>query len=311
MSKSNVQTFLSYLAFEGFVLRIGLEISLTVILHTVLFQITKSFMPLAQAAMISWLISCVAVMLLDKLFLSKPAEIYRKAYLCYLSGGFDKSLELLSTIGPESDNLIKLSNNSYYLRKGELLTKSGDFKAAKQAFNSVNDTSLEKLAVLKYRFFLEKGEEDKAEQHLNESLEKIGKLPSLINEKGRKLLRDKKYWEAKKCFKESVELASSGFNYATAIAYLGLCNLKTGHAEQGLEILEGIIPEIQSEMSFTDSIKPVLAEVLCYRSHYYATHRLPNKAMLDLKYANSICNFPYLAKITKEIKEELELSYQL
>ena len=116
MSKSNLENFLSYLAFEGFALRIGLEISLTVILHTVLFQITKLFISPAHAAMISWFISCISIMLLDKIFLAKPAETYRKAYLCYLSGGFEKALELLSSIGPDSNKLVKLSNNSYYLR---------------------------------------------------------------------------------------------------------------------------------------------------------------------------------------------------
>ena len=315
VSKNNIQSFLSYLAFEGYVLRIGLEISLTVFSHTILFQILTHFSHSpASAGMISWFVCCGSVMFLDKLILGHPADIFRQAYLCSLHGSYEKALELLSSIGPDSNSLIKLPGSSYHLHRAELLTQCKDFSAANLAFEMAENADPERLIVLKYRYYLEKNEFTQAELFLEESLKKHGETPVLLIEQGRSLLQTRKFWDASKNFKKAIEACTkyklqNSVICSIAMAYLGICKLKTGHAEQGLEILDDTVSIIQAEMSFSDSLRPTLAEILCYRSHYLVTHRAPKEALLDLQYAMSICRFPYLTALIQDIKEELTIRY--
>ena len=315
MSKQSVQSFLSYLAFEGYVLRIGLEISLTIITHTIFFQILLNYAKNpGSAGMISWFLCCGTVMLLDKIILGQPADTFRQAYLCSLHGSFEKALELLNSIGPESSSLVKLPQSQYQLHRAELLTKCKDFSAANLAFELAENADPERLAILKYRYFLEMNKSEEAENFIQESYKTLGQSPTLLIEHGRNFLHQKKFWEATKNFKSALEvttkqgLANSSVA-SIALAYLGICKLKTGHAEEGLEVLDDVINQIQAEMSFSDTLRPTLAEILLFRSHYLATHRAPKEAVLDLKYALSICSFTHLTEIVKEVKEELSLRY--
>jgi hypothetical protein len=263
--------------------------------------------------MISWFSSCALVLLIDQVFLCKSVHILRRAYLLSLSGDNEKSLELLDSIAPSSDSYISLPESIYHLHKAELLSRCSDYLSALREFELAESAGADKehLAISKSRLAREKDGKEHAQRILDELKEQIGETPGVLIEEGRQLLDTREdLWQAKEIFQRVLKMPNKPHfagesSHQIALAYLAVCMLGTGQAEQGIQKLSDSISRFQSQTAFVDTLRPLLAELLSYRALYYATHKSPTEGVVDLKVALSLCSYPKLIERIEKAKQEL------
>jgi len=315
-------SFLSHLVFENQSLKIGLALFFCIFTHAIITLILpwQAFgIEPADISVFVWFSCCAFVLCIDQLFLSKSAYTLRKAYLATLSGDFNSALELFEEIGPLGTATVKLPNDIYHLHRVELLTAAGDFYHAEKEIELAeeHEANPSRIAILKSRLYLAKQNSEQAAEILENATETIGASPSILIEKARQLIDAKKdLWMAKENLKEVLALANephfSGEScHQIALAYLSVCRLLSGEAEIAIHQLGDSISRIQSQTSYVDSLRPILAELLSHRAHYYATHRSPDEGVVDLQIALSLCSHPHLMSKIEQTKEELEWRYGL
>jgi hypothetical protein len=313
---SGFDQFLSHLVFENQSLRIGLEVSGCVLVHILLSTLVPweaMGIAIQTGSLLSWFFCCTLVLVIDQLFLCKSAYALRRAYLLSLSGEYESALELYESIGPFGDSRVRMPTELYHLHRAELLTRCGDLYLAEREFGLAEDAGADEshLAVARSRYYLAKDDPEQARLVIENAKEVLGDTPILLLEEGKQLVDTKTdLWHAKKIFREVLKLPNephySGENcHQLAMAYISVCRLWTGEAEIGIEQLSDSINRLQSQSGFVDTLRPLLAEFLSYRAHYYATHKSPKEGVIDLKVALSLCSYPHLLEKIEKTKEEL------
>lgn len=309
--------FLSHLVFENQSLKIGIALLFCIFSHSLITLSIpwQSFgIEAENASVFVWFSCCILVLLVDQLYLNKSAYILRRAYLSTLSGEFETALELYESIGPLSSATVKLPNDIYHLHRAELLTASKDLFHAEQELQLAEELGSEvnELTVATSRFWLAKKDTEKAALTLENALEVHGQKPAILLEQARQLIDQKKdLWDAKSILSEVLALPNephfSGENcHQLAVAYISVCKLWSGQAEVAIVQLGDSISRIQSQTGYVDTLRPILAELLSHRAHYYATHKSPEQGVLDLQVAISLCSYPALLSKIELTKEELE-----
>lgn len=320
MKSSSLSRFFSYLVFEGHGTRIGLELSACVLLYTVAATSVPWMLIGIEpkwGALVSWFGACSFVLVLDQYFLCRSVYLLRKAYLYGLAGACDKAVEELERIAPHSRAKIPLPHSLYHLYRAEFFSAASDFSKARSELEVARKNGAEalRISVMESRILRKEGKFSEAASLLavHESSH-----PAVIRfEQGLLFFeQQEEIWQAKKAFKETMDLRdeihfSGETTYHLARAYFNVCRLRTGEAEEGLEELEGIIDRFCSSARFVDSLRPVASQLLLERSMYYATHKEPSFAVLDLKNALSLCHHPWNEVRGDEIKEELAWRHQL
>ena len=108
------------------------------------------------------------------------------------------------------------------------------------------------------------------------------------------------------------ELHPSGDNTRDlAEGYYAACQLWTGEAEEGLQRISHGIERLRGLVRRIDTLRPVLARLCAERSYYFATHREPHGALLDIRIASALCASPQLRGRYEAIREELEWRHQI
>lgn len=313
---SGFEQFLSHLVFENQGLRIGLEVSACIIVHifvSTLVPWESIGIAVQTGSMFSWFACCTLILVIDQLVLCKSAYTLRRAFLLSLSGHYEAALDLYEHIGPFGNSRVKMPTPLYHLHRAELLTRCGDFYSAEREFILAEDADADKshLAVAKSRYYLARQDPEEAERVIENAKEVLGETPALLLEEGKQIVDSKAdLWHAKHIFREVLKRPNEPHYcgescHQIAMAYLSVCRLWTGEAEIGIEQLSDSISRIQSQSGFVDTLRPLLAELLSHRAHYYATHKSPKEGVIDLKVALSLCSYPHLLEKIERTKEEL------
>lgn len=326
---SALSELLTYLAFEGHGLRIGLELGSCIVLFAVIENLLHWLQPSPAGSpamtihgLVAWFSSCSLVVAFDQFFLCRPVYIYRNAYQLALRGEYERALRLLEFIAPERQLLVRCPATIFHLMRADIYTSSETFAAAENEILRAEKLGAkpDQVAVAKSRLYsalsstesytLAIAELDKAEQQ-------HGPSALLAVEKGLLHLESRQdLWMAKRTLKQAGEMEDqphfSG-DYTSNIARAGLeaTKLWTGEAEEGLVGLTDCIDRLRSLALHVDTLRPLLSWLLLERSHYLATHSEPEAACLDLRMSMAICKSPRTEKRAVKIREELEWRYQI
>ena len=319
---SALPKFLTYLVFEGHGLRVGLELSSCVIAYTIV-SLSVPWqalgIPLKWSTLISWFGCCFLIILFDQAVLCRSVYIFRKSYLLGLSGAYERAIMLLEKIGPASNRLIKLPLGIYHLQRAELFICSESFPQAETelTFAELAGASPEQIHIARSKFYRAKGNFLTASAELQAAEVRCGQTPALLLEQGVLLLEQRSdNWTAKQIFRKVMELPEAPMiagesSYELGKAFWNVTRLSTGEAEDGLEDLYRSVDRLRSSVPYVDTLRPVLAQILLERAHYFATHREPTGAMIDLKVALTLCTYPTLMRRAEQVKEELRYRHNL
>ncbi len=320
--RSSFLHFLTYLVFEGHGLRVGLELSFCVVSYLVTSTLVPWQawgVPLKWSTLISWFGCCFAIVLFDQIVLCHSVHTLRRAYLLSLAGAYEKALVLLEKIGPRGSAWIRMPQPLYHLHRAEMLTNAESFRQAESELQlaQLADVNHEQLALAKSRYQRMRFNFDEAKRELNHAIVLAGETPVLLMETALVLLEEgEDLWKAKSLFRKIMDMPDEPHflgesTHQLAKAYWNVTRLRTGEAEEGLEELGRSVSRLRSAIVYVDTLRPVLAQILLERAHYYATHREPSAAVMDFRLALLLCSYPNLRSRAEKIKSELEYRYQV
>lgn len=313
----SVATFLSNLAFTHHGFRLGLMCSALVLLHSLLFATIPWEMLQIEAswqAFISWFVACTAIAVLDRLVISNAVFDYRRSFLLMLRGEFDHALQLLERISPyTTSKLIHCPPLLFNLQRAFISLQAGALIEAQYCLERAKDAGLDSSRhdALLMQIFA-KQQDMEAVDALYQRTREEDKVSALIDlEYGLILAAQRNNWrESKKAFLDALakpkEIHFSGLETTTlATAFLAVCHLWTGKAEEGLDELNLSILNISSSLFGNEGMRPITALLLLERSLYYVTHQEPESAIRDLRNGVSLCQFSQHKKLAAEVIEEL------
>ncbi len=317
---------LTYISFNSIATRIGLEISLCFLVFTffqVCFPWAELGLNMIWVNLVSWFTACFSVVIFDVMFLSRPVNTYKRAYVYGLSGAHEKALKVLEMVSPFNKQLYKCPLKLYHLLRAEVFIQAGNYNSAEReivfaeyAGASKEETSLLRCKMLKSMNHLDSFTHAMSE--ITQAKDSIGETAILCLEEGLLLLEEHKdLWKAKKTLKRvATDMKPERHFYGEntdEIAKAGLeaTKLWTGEAEEGLIGLTQAIDKLRSSSFYNETLRPVLSLLYLERAHYLATHKQPTAACFDLRMALTICSHSNLRKKAFMIQEELLNRYQM
>jgi hypothetical protein len=314
--REKLSKFLSYIVFQAEHIRIGLEITLCVLLYLFLQSAFPwSFFNVSSewSTLFSWIAACGLLVYFDQSILCRPVYSLKKARSSDLAGKYDDALGELEKIAPHGSSLIAIPQNTYHLERARILTHATRFDAVEEEL-----TSAKAAGIRDVDYHLARVEYLKASNNIDEALSElqnawnlIGENPSVMAEEALLILEYKKdYRQAKSLLKKALGSFTfttyqndlSGLIYA---GYYEVTRLWTGEAEEGIEGLSIVIDQLNSISTYNPEYRSYLASLLVERAYYLVTHQEPDQAVHDTKRANYLCAYPRIIKRTDEIKEEL------
>ena len=317
---TQLQSALRYLVFDAHILRLSIEIFLCFWLYVAFHSLIpwEAFnIPLEWSALLCWT-ACVSItVVFDQCILCNTSRLLRKSYITSLNGGHSEALSLLESIGPLSTRFIPLPPSKYHLQRAELLLHQRDYSAALAELDRALDygASSEEVCILRSRILRQQGNTDESIVQLDIAREEFGATPRLQLEEALIAFEEERdYRKAKRIFQEVVETAYDGSSTSEhsrqiAYGYWNACKLWTGHAEEGIEGLTDAIEQLRTTALFVETLRPVLAQLFVERGYYYATHREPEAAHIDISLAETICSHGKVQERSEEVKEELRWRY--
>ena len=93
--------------------------------------------------------------------------------------------------------------------------------------------------------------------------------------------------------------------HAIATAYIAVCDLWRGKAEEGIENISAYIERLKAGVFYVDRLRPILSNLLLERAYYYATHRDPSNAVLDYNQSLAFTKVAENSAIALKVREEL------
>lgn len=315
---------LTYLAFEGHAVRVGLEVTFSILF----FKVLQVFLPWHLTGIPSdwqpiwaWFGACLTAIAIDQAVLCRSVYTFRRAYQVALAGAYESALLILDQIAPSADVLVRCPKRHFHLLRAEILTLSEMFRAAECELQFAYEAGAkgEQVAIARSRIFRAEHLDEsfnKAQSELDSAQDRFGATAVLELERGMLLLEEHRdLWEAKRRFRKVCEMPdevhySGDTTSQIAQASLEATRLWTGEAEEGLNGLNMAIERLRSLASYVDTLRPLLALLHLERSLYLVTHKEPELGCFDLRMGLAICNTPVLRKKADKIQEELGWRYQ-
>ncbi len=316
---------LTYLAFQGHGIRIGIELALCVVFYTVFNALLNWLQPVSAEnwhGLVSWFSACTFVITLDQFFLCRPVYIFRTAYQLSLAGAHDEALATAELIAPEKHVLVRCPAHYFHLLRAEILTAAETIGAAEREIQlaELAGADPEQIAVARSRLYRREDGADAYNRAMEalESAERMhGECAVITLEKGLLQLEARHdLWSAKRTLRLATEMVDQPHfigDFTSNIARAGLdaTRLWTGEAEEGLLGLSRAIDRLRSLAMHIDTLRPLLAWLLLERAHYLATHSEPEAACVDLRIGLTLCNNPAHRQRAEQVHDELEWRYHI
>ena len=255
--------------------------------------------------------------LLDLRLFSKPHKAFSVCKIADLKGKYSKALKALELVGPKSNFFIRLPEKDYCLMKAGILSRSGQLNDALQILNNAKNWFVNpiELSLAKYDCLVS-SENYQAASKVLQDIEKspINTELEITLEKAMLLVKMRSDWfEAKQLFKSILKMPIHQTRYGLdsdviSQIYIEVCNLKTGHAETGLEGLSIWIENLKAMSWMNNSLKSTISQLLLQKAHYLVTHSAPLAAQADAMEALSLCKYPEHLTLAKLLKDELSTS---
>lgn len=320
--KSRLRQFAGYLTFEGLGSRIGIELSISVLLYSgaiLFFPWEAVGVRLEWRGLCAWFSSCALVMIFDHRLFSRPAAIFHLVCQLDCRGAYEPAIKLLDQLSPYGGSEVPCPNWIFHLKRSEILSHLGrpDLSAVELDLARESGAPSLQLALAAITQQRCSGCFDQAAEQLAAARGVHGDLALLALEEA--LLVFEQHAEPRKARKlfERVLMLPNQLHFSgettkvIAHGYLDATRLWTGEAEEALAGLSDAIRSVEATASIIESLNPILASLMLERSFYLATHQEPLPAVQDLKKALALCSFPPQRKRALEIKDELEWRYQM
>lgn len=312
---------LTHLAFEAPLARIGLETTICVFLFLLFEHLPWQLLgiPGEWAPLAAWSCGCFIVGVLDTILLRRPFFICREAYQLALCGAYERAISTLDQISPYGTCSTPCPRGLYHLLRADIYTQAETPLAAQRELTSALSAGVEKAQVLLMKSRIERvsGNYEEARREIEEARAAAGETPVVLLEEGLTLLEERADMRAAKKVFDRVRMMHSEAHPSgettrdLAEAYFAACQLWTGEAEEGLHTLSAAIERLRSLVRYVDTLRPVLARLCAERSYYFATHREPQGAVLDIRVASALCASPLLRGRYNAIREELEWRHKI
>ena len=300
-----------YLVFEAPAVRLGLELTLSTVLYIVLslaFPWQLLEVSAKWASLYSWFIACSSVLLVDQSVLCRSSFILREAFLLSLQGQKEKATMLLESIAPASGRSLPLPASVYHLSQATFLMHAGEHRAAGSALMLARQTGLPDI-----KFYIAREQLKRSGTVIqgNRPEKKLEKAPQLLLEKAVSRIEGRTdWWESSEDLKQVLKLGNEAHpcgetTHCLAAAYLAVCDLWRGRAEEGLVSLGRSIAVMKSSAYYVERLRPVIANLLLERAYYFATHRDSNGAVLDYNQALALARVSSITSVAVRLREEL------
>ena len=312
--------FLTHLVFQAHGMRLGIELMLCFGCYFALKAVIpwgalETADPLPN--LITWMISCTALVVFDQMFLCRSIHVLRHALRLEIAGAFDRALTTLEQVSPESSSFIPCPKPLYHYYRAQMLTNAERFEIAEfeLAEAAAEGLSTEQFFIARSKLHRKKGDFEQARFELEEAQIALGKTSLIKLEEAMVILEERENFPAaRKAFREVLEFddvphPSGETTQTLARAFYEVSQLRTGHAEEGIEGLGLAINQLLPLSRYVETLRPIVAVLLAERSYYLATHREPKKAIVDLAAANKLCGYPSLQKRLEDVREELKWRY--
>jgi len=316
-STSAITSFLSNLAFVNHSLRLGLLFSTLVLIHSIVLTIAPwAFFEIDPEwqGLSAWFISCIIVSTFDRFLLSHSVFEYRRSVILTLRGEFDAAIQLLEKISPyTSSKLVHCPPIQFNLQRAFIGLQAKALIDAQYCLERARKSGLDKDRhdALLIQIYAAQQDFDAVNALYEESQKRLGENTLVALEYGLIVIRQRNNWkEAKQVMRDTLAKPSLK-NFSTldtqliAAAFLGVANLWSGRAEEGLEELNFALLDISSWLYGNEAVRPITATLLLERSLYYATHQEPEAAITDLKNALKHCQLSEQLSLKEQIVEEL------
>jgi hypothetical protein len=313
---------ISYLVFQAHGVRVGLELSLCVIVYaltTALIPWQLLGVPEKWSVIICWFGSCFGIIVFDQLVLCRAAFNLKRAYLLNLNGEHQDALDALDEVGPQTERRITLPQDLYHLQRAEIFTSQKDYDKAYAELQLAEFAGADeyRIRLVRSSTYSEQSDFVQAHAEIQALMDIHGETAVLKLEQALLHFRQREdLWMCKSLFKEILELPDAAHfagesTRQIALAYYNACRLFTGEAEEGLIGISDSIDRFRSAILYVDSLRPVVSELLLERAYYQATHKEPQAAFLDHKVAMSLCKKSSFCQRSEEIKEELAWRHEM
>lgn len=307
--------FLSYLAFKAHSLRFALELVVCIALFTV-FRLALAFSPIESGwqPLSAWILACLTVSVMDHVLLIPPYFLLRRAHALDAAAKHEDALSLLEKIGPRSQRFIRYPQTAYHLTRARFLLHAESFSDARGEleFARANGLLLQPYLLTRIEIARAQGDLDQSESEIKSARELLGDHASLAFEEAFQILESRQDWRAaEKLFRRVGELPdvehSSGMSTKSlARAFVEVCRLWTGRAEEAILSLSKEIEFLVAAYSATDNAHPYLSRLYLERSLYLATHQEPEAARSDLRLSQLLCLHPWAKRFAEKVQEEIQ-----
>lgn len=317
-----VSRTLSALAFGNFGVRLGLEITLSVLLYLVLkerlpwsgLKISLEYHPL-----LSWFAVCAITVVADRILFYRPVCALRDSYRFESQSLFSAALRALESISPYGAGLVACPAWLFHLRRAQIIGLGGNESHAWYELELARASGLDpqNFHLARSEILKQKSDLTEARAEVERGLQACANNAALALEHALLWIYERREWKEARKSLESVSdlpqvIHTSGDNTShLARAFCQVTRLWTGEAEQGLEQLNSAISELSGAVRLVESIRPVLAQLVLERAYYYATHREPEQAATDVRLGLALCSLPRQAHLARLTAEELQCRHQL
>lgn len=312
---------LSFLAFEAPFARIGIETTFCILLFALLDPLPWASIGLSPmwSPLAAWLVACTIVGVVDTVLFRRAFFVCREAYQLALSGAYERALTTLDRIAPQSGCATPCPRGLYHLIRADIFAQAETPLAAHRELTSALAAGVDPSQVMVMRSRIERANENYAEarRRLEEARTFVGDRAVLLLEEGLTHLEERSDLRIAQRLFDRVRTMpaephpSGDTTRELAIAYHAACQLWTGEAEEGLRALSRAIDRLRSIVRYVDTLRPVLARLCAERSYYFATHREPQGALVDVRIASALCASRQLRCRYEKIREELEWRHKI
>ena len=317
-SSSRTSHFCSNFAYKTSSYRIIIQCATLAILFGVI-TLAGTAVDCSDSTMVAaYVIGSLIFVLFDYCFFSRTAFLYRKAYILDLGGEYLSALALLEKIGPKSKRFIKTPIFAYHQLKALILAHSGQFHHAEaEAFNAEEaGLPFYELIQIRTNIYKSLGDFNKAQNEISNALTSSDTIVPLRIDQALLLIQARDYRLAKRTIQDIqhnvvTSIFAKDNSKLILSSLLGICDLWTGHAEEGIEALQFDLDELYLYSVGKEAVRPLASWCFLERAYYYATHREPALALIDTSVAQKLCLYPEHRQKIAEIKDELKSRHNM
>lgn len=312
-TREKLSTFLSYLTFEAYGLRLGLELSLCFIIFEIVAYLTSATQADGVLLLCIWLASCTAIGLFDLFVFLPPLRYLEEAFRLSFTNQTDLAIQIFSELDPEKGRIIHFPKPGYHLQRARFFADAGRTIEASLELSKAREYGCpeEKCKKLELDMLRSEGAYEVAFQRLASNSEQtpevmlemaVLKFEQGYSYSGYGVERDS-LRESLKLFEDIAEKAVHLQDLTSC--YAESCKLWLGKAEDAFPKLIKQLGSLPFSINRTSSFNRHLGRLYLARAYYALTHGEEILGASDNRLGGTLLPPSQLKQLRVKIGEEL------